>query len=68
MERTDNRQPKNILESILYGMKMINDNVVTLSENLQSAMERITEIYNTLQIGDAHNPASAENENSGSQE
>lgn len=68
MEANNNQQPRNILESILIGMKMINDNVVVLSENLQSAMDRISEIHNTLQIGDAHNPASAENENSGSKE
>lgn len=41
-------KPKNILESIFYGVETTNQNVITLSENLKDMFDQVVTMQNRV--------------------
>lgn len=43
-----NKEPKNILEQILYGQEIINDNIVALSDNIDILYKRVNSLFESM--------------------
>lgn len=44
----ENKQPKNIFEQIVFGQEIINDNIVSLSENLNIVNQKVDKLMAIL--------------------
>ena len=54
--RENNKEPKNILEQILYGQEIINDNIVALSENIDILYKRVNSLLESIAPIDTASP------------
>lgn len=44
------KEPKTIFEQILFGQEIINNNIVTLSENLNDLNNKLSSLINALSV------------------
>lgn len=54
--KENNKEPKNILEQILFGQEIINDNIVALSENMDILYKRFNALFESIAPVDISSP------------